>query len=177
MWIQALTADPPNEQAKDRRNRSAKPGSQKLSLKVDRKGSKKSALPLISSSRLAWLMRRRLELGLETDPNVFLLIQGLSEHPELSALQILSWKKQNELSGDFLFIFTCGCARNTSKIDFLVTFEVFWLGCLPELELYGDRHLWGQSFRRSQLSYSHQNKWPAFQKRAHHWKGTQPGVP
>lgn len=69
-----------------------------MCLKVGRKGSKKSSLPLISSPRLVLLVRRRLELGLDTDPNVSLLIQSLSEHPELSALQILSWKKQNELS-------------------------------------------------------------------------------
>lgn len=100
VWIQALTADPPNKQAKDRRNHSAKAGSHKLCLKVGRKGSKKSSLPLISSPRLALLVRRRLELGLDTDLNVSLLIQSLSEHPELSALQILSWKKQNELSGE-----------------------------------------------------------------------------
>lgn len=98
LWIQALRENPPNKQAKDRENCSAKPGSQKLSLTEGRKGSKKSALPLISNSRLAWLMCRRLELGLDTDPNVSLLIQSLSEHSELSALQMLSWKKQNKLS-------------------------------------------------------------------------------
>jgi len=94
---------------------------------VGRKGSEKSALFLISSSRLAWLTRRRLELGLDTEPNVSLLVQILPEHPELPALQTLSWKKQNEqnLWGDFFFIFTCGWARNTSKTDFLVIFEVF----------------------------------------------------
>lgn len=55
---------------------------------------------LISSPRLALSVRRRLELGLDTDPNVSLLIQSLSEHPELSVSQILSWKKQNTLSGE-----------------------------------------------------------------------------
>lgn len=39
------------------------------------------------------------------DPNVSLLIQSLSEHPEHSALQILSWKKQNELSGEISYSF------------------------------------------------------------------------
>lgn len=95
-----LTADPPNKQAKDRRNCSAKSGSHRLCLEVGRKGSKKSSLSLISSPRLALVVRRRLELGLDMDPNVSLLIQSLSEHPELSALQILSWKKQNALSGE-----------------------------------------------------------------------------
>lgn len=35
-------------------------------------------------------MCSELELKLDTDPNVSLFVQGLSEHPELSALQIVS---------------------------------------------------------------------------------------
>lgn len=167
----------PNRQAKDGINCSAKPWSQKLSLKAGRKGSEKSTLALISSPRLVWLMCGRLKLRLDTNPNVSLLIQSLSEQPELFSLANTELEKAEQaLWGYFLFVFTCGWARNTSKIDFLVTFEVIRLGCLPELELYRKSYLWGHKFR-SELSSGYPNKWPAFQKRSHDWTGSKPGVP
>lgn len=43
-----------------------------------------------------------------------------------------------------MLIFTCGWARNTSKVDSLVTFEVFSFRTLPGLELYRGGYLWGQ---------------------------------
>lgn len=139
--------------------------------------SRRSALPLIGNSSLARLMCSELELKLDTDPNVSLFVQGLSEHPELSALQTVSWKKQKKkpLLGGFLFFFTCSWARNTSKIDFSCDIWSF-LTLVPARDCR-DGYLRGQRFKRSQFSYSHQNKWPAFQKRSYHWKGTQPGVP
>lgn len=67
---------------------------------MGRKRSGKSVLPLNSSSRLARLIHGRLEPGLDMDPNDSFLLQSLSEHPELSTLEILGWEKQNELTGE-----------------------------------------------------------------------------